>query len=126
MYECLTSVPFNAAVATRFINYYNDTIQFHSTLAYLKSPPPSYQQPSLDLVAELGRLQQGIDAGVFANQYEFEVALQKTVYAAHDSHLYLYMGILNAFSFAAPMDLTTVSLDGVSEPKVYFISKKQA
>jgi hypothetical protein len=69
VYECLTSVPFNAAVATRFLQYYNDTIQFQSTLAYLKNPPASYQQPAVDFVGGLIQLQQQINSGSFANQY---------------------------------------------------------
>jgi hypothetical protein len=59
-YECLTSVPFNPAVATSFLQYLNDTFLFQSTLACLKNPPASYQQPSVDLLAGLNDLQQGI------------------------------------------------------------------
>ncbi|KAI0439934.1 hypothetical protein F4803DRAFT_567961 [Xylaria telfairii] len=120
VYECLTSVPFNPAVASRFIAYYNDTIQFQANLAYLKNPPSSYQQPGVDLVAGLNQLQQGIDDGVFTNQYQFESALQRLIYAAHDGHLWLDAGILAVFSFASPQDLMSISLDGISEPKVYF------
>jgi hypothetical protein len=115
-------VPFNAAVASRLLKYYNDTISFHSTLSYLKSPPPSYQQPSIDLIAEFQKLQDGIDGGIFPNQYEFEVALQLVLQGAHDDHLYLQAGILSAFTFGAPHDLVTLSLDGKQPPKVYLAS----
>lgn len=118
-YECLTSVPFNPAVATRFLDYYNDTLQFQSTLTYLKNPPASYQQPGVDLLGGLAQLQQGINSGLFPNQYEFEAALQTLLYAAHDYHLDLVAGILSAFSFASPYDIVSVSLDGVQLPKVY-------
>lgn len=106
-------------MATRFLNYYNDTIQFQSTLSYLKSPPTSYQQPSVDLLAGLLDLQQGIDSGIFPNQYEFEAALARLLYAAHDGHLTLYAGILAAFSFGSPYDIVSVSPDGIQLPKVY-------
>lgn len=119
IYECLTSVPFNAAVATQFIQYYNDTLQFQSTLEYLKNPPTSYQQPGVDLVLGLETLQLGVSNGVFTNQYEFEAALQSLLLAAHDSHLTLFSGILAAFSFGSPWDLVSVSTDGVEVPKVY-------
>lgn len=118
-YECLTSVPFNPAVATRFLQYYNDTLKFQSTLAYLKSPPSSYQQPGVDLLAGLEQLQQGINNGIFPNQYEFEAALGRLLYAAHDGHVNLIAGILAAFSFASPYDIVSVSIDGVQIPKVY-------
>ncbi|KUJ16945.1 uncharacterized protein LY89DRAFT_684938 [Mollisia scopiformis] len=119
IYECLTSVPFNPAVATDFIQYYNDTIQFQSTLQYLKDPPTSYQQPGVDLVVGLAKLQAGVNNAVFQNQYEFEAALAALLYAAHDSHLVLDSGILAAFSFGSPTDLVSVSTDGVQLPKVY-------
>ncbi|KAI1120862.1 hypothetical protein F5Y10DRAFT_257573 [Nemania abortiva] len=119
VYECMTSVPFNAAVATRFIAYYNDTLQFQSTLAYLKNPPPSYQQNRVDLVESLGRLQHNVDEGLYGSQYDFEVDLVRLIYAAHDGHLTLSAGVLAAFSFASPQDIVSVSIDGISPPKVY-------
>jgi hypothetical protein len=119
IYECLTSVPFNPAVATRFLDYYNDTLQFQSTLTYLESPPTSYQQPSVDLLGGLVELQQGIDSGIFPNQYEFEAALARLLYAAHDAHLTLFAGILSAFSFGSPYEIVSISLDSIQLPKVY-------
>ncbi|RDW66343.1 hypothetical protein BP6252_09978 [Coleophoma cylindrospora] len=118
-YDCLTSVPFNAAVASRFLAYYNDTLQFQSTLSYLKDPPSSYQQPAVDLLDGLNQLQKAIDNGDFQNQYDFEAALQSLLYAAHDGHVDLIAGILSGFSFASPHDLVSVSLDGIELPKVY-------
>ncbi|KAI1738196.1 hypothetical protein F4680DRAFT_426408 [Xylaria scruposa] len=119
VYECMTSVPFNAAVATRFIAYYNDTLQFQSTLAYHKNPPPSYQQAGVDLIGNLRRLQQNIDEGLYNSQYDFETDLLRLVQSAHDSHLTLDAGVLAAFVFASPRDIVSVSLDGTSLPKVY-------
>ncbi|KAI9773497.1 MAG: hypothetical protein M1839_002079 [Geoglossum umbratile] len=118
-YECLTSVPFNPAVATRFLQYYNDTLQFQSTLTYLKNPPASYQQPGVDLLGGLEELQKAIDGGIFPNQYEFEAALQTLLYATHDGHVNLFAGILAAFNFASPHDIISLSLDGIQLPKVY-------
>ncbi len=118
-YDCLTSVPFNPAVATRFIHYYNETLQFQSTLAYLKNPPSAYQQPAVDVVAQLNRIQQNINQGAYKNQYDFEVDVQLVVYAMHDDHVNLNAGILSAFSFASPIEIASVSLDGKQDPKVY-------
>lgn len=118
-YDCMISVPFNPAVATRFLHYYNNTIQFHSTLAYLKDPPASYQQPAVDLLAGLDQIRQQIEEGVFQNQYAFEAHLQNLIYSAHDTHLRLVSGVLAAFSFAAPFGIVSVSEDGIQLPKVY-------
>ncbi|CAG8972123.1 hypothetical protein HYALB_00008128 [Hymenoscyphus albidus] len=118
-YECLTSVPFNPAVAVRFLDYFNDTLQFQSTLSYLKNPPTSYQQPAVDLLKGLEDLKKGIEGGIFPNQYEFEAVLQALLLASHDGHLTLDAGILAAFRFASPYDLVTLSKDGIQTPKVY-------
>ena len=119
VYDCLISVPFNPAVATRFIQYYNNSIQFHSTLAYLKNPPSTYQQQATDLIAGLNQIQTDITTGVFQNEYSFEATLQSLVYSAHDTHLQLYAGILSQFSFGSPVELTCVSTDGKQIPKIY-------
>ncbi|TDZ29073.1 Peptidase S41 family protein ustP [Colletotrichum spinosum] len=118
-HECLTSVPFDPAPALRFIDYYNDTMQFQSTLEHLKSPPPGYQQPAFDLMRSLQDLKQNVTDGVFQNQYDFEATMQHLVYSVHDAHVYLRAGVLSAFSFASPVALVTASIDGKETPKVY-------
>ncbi|PLB48692.1 hypothetical protein P170DRAFT_382985 [Aspergillus steynii IBT 23096] len=118
-YDCLKSVPFNPDVASRLIQYWNDTIQFHSTIAYLASPPPDYQQPRVDLVAGLAEIKSYIDQGLFHNQYAFEATLKLLLNAAHDDHLSMTGGILSTFTFGSPYDLVSVSLDGKQLPKVY-------
>ena len=119
VYECLINVPFNPAVGSRLIKYINDTIQFQSTLAYLAHPPPTYQQPAVDLLAGLTELQRRVDQGLFANEYDFEAALNGLVSSAHDGHLNLAGGVLENFIFAAPVDIVSVSLDGLELPKIY-------
>lgn len=120
-YECLKSVPFNATVATQFVHYYRDTLQFQSTLAYLKNPPPSYQQPAVDLFAGLDRIETNIKSGTYANEYDFEADLQRLIYSAHDAHLVLYAGALAVFTFGSPLRIVSVSEDGIALPKVYDI-----
>lgn len=123
-YQCLTSVPFNPAVATRFLNYYNVTLQFQSTLAYLKTPTSGYKQPKVDLIAGINKIQEYVNTpGAFPNQYAFEATLQRLVYMAHDGHLNLIAGILSAFNFGSPYALASVSKDGKELPKVYLWGK---
>ena len=119
VYACLTSVPFNPAVATRFIKYYNDTLQFQSTLPYLKDPPAGYQQPATDLLGGLTSIQQAINDNVFPNQYSFEATLQNLINSAHDAHVQLIAGVLAAFTFASPYEIASVSIDGIQLPKIY-------
>ncbi|KAI0127666.1 peptidase S41 family protein [Xylariales sp. AK1849] len=118
-FACLTSVPFNDAVALRFINYYNTTMQFQSTLAYLKDPPEGYQQPAVDIIDGLEKIKNNVTAGVYTNQYLFEADLYKLVYSVHDDHVNLLAGIMSTFSFASQFELVTASLDGVAAPQIY-------
>ena len=120
-YDCLLSAPFNATVASSFLQYWNDTLQFQSTLEYLKNPPPSYQQPAVDVVGSLNNISRRINAGDFKTEYAFEAAVQEVVYAAHDDHLILDFGILSAFQFGSPLRIVSASTDGIQLPKVYIV-----
>ncbi|MCJ1394864.1 hypothetical protein MMC18_007744 [Xylographa bjoerkii] len=119
VYNCLIEVPFNQTVATQFLKYYKDTLEFQSTLTYLKNPPSSYQQPGVDVLGGLDRIQRDVDTGVFDNQYDFELEVQNLVYSAHDSHLYLFAGATEIFSFGSPFYISSVSLDGQAPPQIY-------
>ncbi|KAL8856656.1 MAG: hypothetical protein Q9178_006723 [Gyalolechia marmorata] len=121
VHDCLISTPFNATVATQFISYYKDTLQFQSTLAYLKSPPSTYKQPSIDLLGGLDSIQRAVDNGAYKNEYDFEVAVQKLVYATHDAHVSLYAGALSVFTFGAPVSIVSVSTNGIAYPKVFIL-----
>ncbi|KNG87148.1 hypothetical protein ANOM_005107 [Aspergillus nomiae NRRL 13137] len=118
-YNCLTSLPFHPDIASQLVQYVNDMIQFHSTLAYLADPPQSYQQPAVDLMAGLSQLQRDIDDNIFHNEYAFETTLSHLIHAAHDDHLKLVGGALSRFTYAAPYSIVSVSLDGAELPKVY-------
>lgn len=76
----------------------------------------------MDLIAGLSELQDAVNNGAFANQYEFKMALQLLLVSAHDAHLYLNAGILAAFTFASPHDIVSLSIDGIELPKVYLAS----
>lgn len=118
-YACLSSVPFNSAVATRFLQYWNQTLQFQSTRVYLRSPPQGYQQPAVDVQEEIAAIQGRIDAGFYGNQYAFEADVQLLTNALHDGHVSLKAGALAAFSFGSPFEIASVSVDGQQPPKIY-------
>ncbi|KAL9096766.1 MAG: hypothetical protein Q9165_001254 [Trypethelium subeluteriae] len=118
-YKCLQSTTFDPATATLFLKYFKDTLQFHSTTAYLKDPPVSYQQPAVDLWGGLDKIQENVYASTYRNEYEFEADLQSLIYKAHDTHLWLDAGALSAFKFGSPIRITMISPDGKSPPKVY-------
>ena len=85
----------------------------------MKTPPSTYQQPAIDVLAGLEQIQKDITDGKFTNQYAFEATLQNLVYSAHDAHLQLESGILAAFTYLSPYSIVALSEDGVQIPKVY-------
>jgi hypothetical protein len=115
----MDTVPFHPDPALRFLEYYNTTLQFQSTLAYLKSPPVGYQQPAIDVEDILARIAANVTAGYYQSQYAFESDVLDLVYAIHDAHVDLRSGIISPFSFGSPYYISSVSEDGKSPPQVY-------
>lgn len=107
VFACLQTVPFNAAVGSRYIKYINTTLQFQSTLSLLKTPPDEYQQPGIDIEAGLDRIQSLISSGYYQNQYAFESDVQQLLYGANDGHLALFGGLFNVFQFGKLVVLST-------------------
>ena len=121
-YNCLKLVPFNAEIAHNFLTYYRGTLEFQSTLAYLRDPPASYQQPGVDVLEAIDAIRDSIDSGVYVNQYSFETDLQRIAYRTHDFHVALDAGIGSIFRFGSPVTIVAVSKDGQELPKPYLAS----
>ncbi|RYO31759.1 hypothetical protein AA0111_g4700 [Alternaria arborescens] len=119
VYECLQSVPLNPAVAMRFIDYYNMTLQFQSTLGYVKAPPTGYQRAPFDIEEALQEIKQNVTKAGYRNQYEFEAQIQLLVNQIRDTHVVLNSGILSAFSFVGSYGLASASIDGKQAPDIY-------
>lgn len=60
-----------------------------------------------------------MDTGAYHNQYDFEADIQLLIYALKDGHVTLTAGVLAAFSFISPYEITSVSLDGKEAPRIY-------
>ncbi|KAM7191491.1 hypothetical protein V8F33_008842 [Rhypophila sp. PSN 637] len=120
VYQCLISVPFNDAVALRFLDYFNTTMQFQSTLAYLRDPPEGYQRPALDVMAQLDIVKAKVLAGAYTREYDFELDVNNIVSAMHDGHVDIDFGILVPFNFGSMWEIVSVSRDGKELPKPYF------
>ncbi|KZM24592.1 serine-type peptidase [Ascochyta rabiei] len=119
VYDCVSRVPFDAAVASRFIDYYNETLEFQSTLTFLENPPEGYQQPPVNVQQELEYIRANISSGMYKSQYTFEAQVQLLVRRMHDSHVILDSGIMSPFRYASPYTLISVSQDGLREPQIY-------
>ena len=73
----------------------------------------------MDVLAGLDHIESDVKAGAFKNEYDFEAAVQKLIYATHDAHIVLDAGALSVFSFGSPLRIVSVSLDGIASPKIY-------
>ncbi|PBP19577.1 hypothetical protein BUE80_DR009607 [Diplocarpon rosae] len=119
-YDCLTSVPLHVHDATQLVRSLYSFIEFQTTIEYLKKPPLGYPWPPVDLRAGFDALLSKIQSGVFKTEHEFQFQLSKLMSSAHDTHLQFLPDLLfKAISFRRPLPLVSVSLDGVSSPKVY-------
>lgn len=116
-------MPFNPAVAHRFLAYLNTTMQFQSTLRYLSNPPDGYQQSSVNVEQELQAISANVTAGSYHNQYAFEADVMALIQSTHDTHVTMSAGIMSTFSFGGWYKLVTASIDGVQAPKVYLRGK---
>ncbi|KAI4620314.1 hypothetical protein J4E80_004840 [Alternaria sp. BMP 0032] len=103
----------------RFLDYYNMTLQFQSTLGYLKAPPAGYQRAPFDVDQALEQIKQNVTAAAYNNQYEFEAQIQLLVNQLHDTHAILNAGALSAFSFVGSYGLVSASIDGKQAPDIY-------
>lgn len=119
VWACISQVPFNAAVASRFVDYFNRTMQFQSTLVYLRNPPAGYQQSAVDVQHEINVIKSKVDLGAYKSQYTLEADLKVLVSSIHDNHVILDSGILSAFKYASPYSIISLLEDGVREPKIY-------
>ncbi|KAH7327288.1 hypothetical protein BKA65DRAFT_406328, partial [Rhexocercosporidium sp. MPI-PUGE-AT-0058] len=118
-FECLTSVPLDKEAAIGLIDYFRPYLEFQSTLAWLKDPPESYQQTAVDLMGGLDNITSQISHDSFANQYEFELAVQHLLHGAHEGHLALQTPLYSLFSFRSPFEFISVSSDGIQLPQIY-------
>ncbi|KAI4954640.1 hypothetical protein J4E86_005950 [Alternaria arbusti] len=95
------------------------TLQFQSTLGYLKEPPAGYQRAPFDVDKALDEIKQNVTAAVYNNQYEFEAQIQLLINQLRDTHVTLNAGALSAFSFVASFGLVSASIDGKQAPEIY-------
>lgn len=110
-------------MASEFLQYYKDTVVFQSTLKHLAMPVASYQQPATDLLGNLNAIQSAVNSGAFNNEFDFETAVLRAVYATHEGHLSLNIGATYPFSFGTSNAITSVSSDGIELPKPYLTRK---
>ena len=117
-------------------------VQFQSTLAYLKDPPPGYVfsrarshftilskayvstrcrylYPAVDIVAGLQNISDSLESNAYTNEYDFQNDISRLIASAHDGHFVYSPDILNILYFIRSDPIYSVSKDGTSLPEIY-------
>lgn len=90
---------------------------------YLKNPPPHWDSPKIDLVAELAQMREKLTKKAYKSEYEFALELYDLPLRTQDGHFSYTPDILQPFNFQRDILLTSVSVDGHSLPQVYVFRK---
>ena len=118
-YACLRSVSLKKEANAAQLEGLKHLLQFQSTLAYLKDPPPGYMYEAVDVMQGIEQLSEDLSSGKYENEYDFQLALYSLLTKARDGHLNYPIDIVTVFSFHRPMDLLSLSVDGISLPQIY-------
>lgn len=125
-YGCVMSVPLVKEDALRLMDAISAMLEWQSSLAYLKSPPPGYHLEAADLVTGLQEIRDAVVVGHIDSEYAFQEHLNELFGAAHDGHLSLKLDIVGIFWWYRPWaDLVALSADGRDIPQIFFHGKVQ-
>ncbi|OTB04220.1 hypothetical protein M426DRAFT_11842 [Hypoxylon sp. CI-4A] len=127
-YDCLRSVPNRPQPAQQLITSLKAFVQWQTTLAWLKNPPQSYTLPPVDIQGGLDNISSTVQAGGFASEYDFQLAIVELISSAHDGHFYYLPDVFKAFTFENNLasDIVSVSANGTSLPRLYRLSALQS
>lgn len=123
-FDCLGSVPNRPQPAVKLVESLKAFVQWQSTLAFLKNPPQSYMLPPVDIQGSLDNISATATAGGFSSEYDFQVKILQTLFAAHDGHFLFVPDVFKVFTFSNSLaeGIVSVSSNGSSLPKLYHYS----
>lgn len=94
-------------------------LAFESTLEYLKSPPSSYDGPSVDVLGQLGLISDSISS--YSSYYAFETAIRNITDAANSGHFGFRGAVQSAVVYLRPFELALTSAvqPGAAGPSIF-------
>ena len=116
---CMRDIPINNTLAVEHIKWMQHFVQFQSTLAYLKDPPPTYALPAIDVVGRLDEIAAKAEAEQYYGEYEFEVDVADVFNRACDGHLIYWPFLTVGIRYFSNQQMVSISLDGQELPKIY-------
>ncbi|MCJ1396944.1 hypothetical protein MMC11_000136 [Xylographa trunciseda] len=120
--ECLNSVPIVQQDALLLLDGLVPYLQFQSTLAFLKKPPPGYLLPGVDIIGGVQAIRKNVTNEIYPGEYAFQLDLWNLINSAHDGHLIWVGDVLqSALAFQLGWNLVSVSSDGMSKPSIFML-----
>lgn len=120
--RCLQSVPLDRTGNVQLIQDLKVYVKWQSNIAYLKTPPPGYNEQPVDIMGELDTMQRQLGMGNFKTEYDFQMQLMDMFTRAYDNHFVWQSDILaSAIQFQRPpgTELISLSTDGIAMPDIY-------
>ncbi|KAK0708468.1 peptidase S41 family protein [Lasiosphaeris hirsuta] len=121
-YDCLQSMPFRGELAIEFLDELAKYVEFQSTIEVLKTPPASYNSPSLDILKGFDKIRERVRAGFYKSQTDFDHDIKTLVGKANDGHLNVNLCSQGIFHFQRPLPLVSILEDGLQLPVIYTFS----
>lgn len=77
--------------------------------------------PPVDIQGSLDNISATATAGGFSSEYDFQVKILQTLFAAHDGHFLFVPDVFKVFTFSNSLaeGIVSVSSNGSSLPKLY-------
>ncbi|VUC29243.1 unnamed protein product [Clonostachys rosea] len=118
-YQCITSIPINNTEVAAMVEVDKKFLALYSTIPFLKNPPKSYQQPSIDVMGRLDEIAEKAKRGNYSNFNQFELDLVAINRGVYDTHFGIVNGPTGLISYSLPYGLVSASVDGKELPQVY-------
>ncbi|KAF2264308.1 hypothetical protein CC78DRAFT_427262, partial [Lojkania enalia] len=121
-FDCLKTVPVDTEGDLKEIEELKELAQFQSTLSYLKDEIPWHHEGSIDVLAGLDEIAQGVRDGLYDSEYDVQLDLKLLFLSVHDFHFNWFPDILAIMPFAREgAQVISLSSDGVSLPDIYLL-----
>ena len=116
-FACLNSVPVDVEGDRELIEELKLLWQFQSDIAWLQTPPDTWELGPTDLIAELDNIKNNLSQ--FPSEYAVQLAIWAITVHTGNFHFNYVPDILQVFSFKRNFTIAAISDDGKIFPKIY-------
>ncbi|OAQ72032.1 peptidase s41 family protein [Pochonia chlamydosporia 170] len=117
---CRKSVPLQSERNLALLEFLQPYVEYHSTIELLKSPPPEYLTPGVDIIGGMDAMRQKLRNKGYQSQVDVMTDLHSLFVAANDDHFGYTPGIFAPFrQFREGLDVVSISSDGRALPEIF-------